>query len=190
MSLYKRGTIWWSCFITHGEKFQLSLGTARRAEALKKELKLKIQAEQGHLSATSTDFAKLTFARAVEVYLRDRETAISPKTKSQLAFKTKRTERERARMAVARLGTFPVRKITVELLEAYIEEKRQTVKAGTINRQLDVIRGVLKRAGLWARMADRIKNVPPGEGPGPAFSEEEKAAIEKAAPTRPEWRTA
>jgi integrase len=190
MAIYKRGKVWWTCFYHRGVKYQASLETTRRSEALDEERKLWMKAESGQLSAKTTDFAKLSFAEAVEIYLDDRKTAISPKTGKPLTVNTRKTESERAVILNARLGTFPVKKITAELLNAYIDERLKTVKAATVNRELDIVRGILKHAKMWAPMADRVKRLRPGESPGRAFTEEEKIRIEKTAPTRPQWRTA
>jgi integrase len=190
MSVYKRGKVYWSCFYHHGIKHQTSLETTKRLEAVNKELKLRMEAERGHLPNIATDFGRLTFADAVKIYLDDREAVTSPETGKVLAQNTKRTERERAVALSARLGMFPSKKITAELLHAYIDERLKTVKAGTVNREMDVVRGILKRSNMWAPMADRVKRLKPGKSPGRAFSEEEKAAIERVAGTRPEWRTA
>lgn len=190
MAIYKRGKVYWTCFYHHGVKHQASLETRKRSEAVKKELKLQMDAERGHFPNIVTDFGRLTFAAAVKIYLDDREAVTSPDTGKALTKNTKRTERERAVAVSAVLGTFPTKKITAELLNAYMDERLKTVKAGTVNREMDIVRGILKRANMWAPMADRVKRLKPGKSPGRAFSEEEKAAIERVAGTRPEWRTA
>jgi integrase len=90
----------------------------------------------------------------------------------------------------ARLGAFPVKKFTPDPLHSYIEERLKKVSHGTINRELDLIRGVLRRANLWARIADQVKALPPGEEIGRAFSEEETTQIAQTASLEPECRNA
>jgi integrase len=190
MSLYKRGNVWWTQFTVHGQRYQKSLEKKRRREAIDEERKLIGQAEKGILSVNMTDFARLTFGAAVELYLADRESCVSSKTKKPLAENTKTTEAERAVILKAHLGSFPLKKFTADLLQAYIRKRLEKVSHGTINRELNVIRGILRQANLWARMADRVKALPPGEEIGRALSEEEKTKITDTARLKPEWRNA
>jgi integrase len=190
MPIYKRGNVWWTQFTVHGQRYQKSLETSKKRKASDEERKLIAQAEKGFLSANVTDTARLTFGAALEIYLADRETSVSPKTKKTLAENTKTTEAERAVILKAHLGTFPVKKFTAELLHSYIRERLKKVSHGTINRELNLVRGVLRQANLWAHLADRVKALPPGEEIGRAFSEEEKTQIAQTASLKPEWRNA
>jgi integrase len=58
---------------------------------------------------------------------------------------------------------------------------------GTINRDLDVLRGVLKRAKRWHLMADDVRPLPVRESVGRALAYAEKLRLLKIADTRPEW---
>jgi integrase len=182
--------VWWARFTVHGQRYRRSLETTKKRDAIDEERKQIAQAAKGILSANVTDFARLTFGKALEIYLADRETSVSPKTKKPLAEKTKTTEAERAVTLTARLGAFSVKKFTPDLVHAYIRERMKEVSHGTINRELDLIRGVLRRANLWARMADQVKALPPAESIRRALSEEEKTKIAETAPLKPEWRNA
>lgn len=190
MPIYKRGNVWWTQFTVHGQRYQKSLETSNRRKASDEERKLIAQAEKGSLAAIVTDFARLNFAQALEIYLADRQTSVSAKTKKPLAENTKATEKERAVSLTARLGPFPVKKFTMDLLNAFIRERLKEVSHGTINRELDLVRGVLRRANLWARVADGVKSLPPGEPIGRALTEEEKTRIGETASLKAEWRNA
>ena len=58
---------------------------------------------------------------------------------------------------------------------------------GTINRDLDVLRGVLKRAKRWHLMADDIRPLPVRENVGRAMAYDEKLRVLKMADSRAEW---
>jgi integrase len=190
MALFKRGKVWWARFTVHGQRYRKSLETCKKRDAIDEERKQIAQAGKGILSTSVTDFARFTFGKALEIYLADRETSVSPRTKKPLAEKTKTTEAERAVILTARLGVLPVKKFTPDLVHAYIQVRLKEVSHGTINRELDLIRGVLRRANLWARMADQVKALPPGESIGRALSEEEKARIAETASLKAGWRNA
>src|SRR5215467_9935845 len=55
-------------------------------------------------------------------------------------------------------GTATVSRISTDAVLAYIAERKQAgTSNGTINRDLDVLRGVLKRAKRWHLMAEDIR---------------------------------
>jgi integrase len=47
------------------------------------------------------------------------------------------------------LGDPPIRRISQEILEAYMAERRRSVSASTVNRELDLIKSLLNRAVEW-----------------------------------------
>src|SRR5215469_18294599 len=61
---------------------------------------------------------------------------------------------------------------------------------GTINRDLDVLRGVLKRAKRWYMMAEDIRPLPVRQNVGRALAHDEKLRLLKLAAIRPEWQNA
>ncbi len=60
----------------------------------------------------------------------------------------------------------------------------------TLNRELGIIRGVLKRAKRWHHLADEIRPLPVRENIGRALTYEEKVKLLKRAAARPEWQRA
>jgi integrase len=187
--LSKRREIWWTRFTSHGERFQRSLETSNKQEAMVRERKMIAEAEAGHLSAVATDFSRLTFGDAIKQHLTDRKKDVSLKTGKILAANTRKTEAERAVPLTAHLGSFPVRKFTSTLVTNYVNRRLETVANATVCRELDLIRAILRKANVWSRIADRVPRVrPSNEQVGRAFSAEELARIEAAAKTRPGWR--
>jgi integrase len=186
----KRGKVWWARFTVNGERYQLSLETRNKQKAIAEEQRKIAQAESGVLSSRATDFAQLTFAEALKRWLPDRHEKVSAKTSAPLAEKTKQTEWERTVPLLQRLGSHRVSKFTAQLVQNYINERNKVVSPATVNRELDLIRGLLKEAKLWGRMSDQVKSLKLREPIGRAFSQDERDRIERIAGSKPEWRNA
>jgi hypothetical protein len=85
----------------------------------------------------------------------------------------------------------PVTRITTDSVLAYIAERKKAgIANGTINRDLDVPRGVLKRAKRWHMMADEIRPLPVRHNVGRALAHDEKLRLLKVAASKPEWQNA
>ena len=72
------------------------------------------------------------------------------------------------------------------------ETVRQVLCAGpaTLNAELGILRRILKRAKLWARVADDIRPLKEPSSIGRALTEDDKQRLLKTAVMRPEWETA
>jgi len=181
MALKKRGKTWHTHFFVDGERFRQSLETSDWREAQRKERVLIAEAKAGKLAATKDDFARLPFRDAAERFLADRI--------PHLAARSIQTERERAKPINARMGEAPVWRVTVEQVRSYIRERNAAGRSNaTINRELDVIRGVLKRAKRWHHFAEEIHPLPVRQNVGRALIYEEKVKLLKRASARPEWQ--
>jgi len=182
MALKKRGKTWHTHFFVDGERFRQSLETSDWREAQRKERLLMAEAKTGKLAATKDDFARLPFRLAAERFLADRI--------PHLAARSIQTERERVKPINARMGETPVWRVTVEQVRSYIRERNAAGRSNaTINRELDVIRGVLKRAKRWHHFAEEIHPMPVRQSIGKALTYEEKVKLLKRASARPEWQT-
>jgi integrase len=180
MALFKRGRWWWADFSVNGQRFRQSLDTTDWREALAREKEKIAQASTGKLAPSSQQFARLSFSDAVERYLADRLARIQPKTVM--------AERDRARALKKYFGATQVSRISADFVLTYIAARKQAGMAnGTINRDLDVLRGVLKRAKRWHLMAEEIRPLPVRENVGRALAYEEKLRLLKIADSRPEW---
>jgi len=183
MSLYKRGKTWHTDFMVDGQRFRQSLDTTDWREAQAQEKELIGAAKAGKLSATKQVFARLSFREAAERFLQDRT--------PQLAPLSVRTERERAKAINQKLGDVQVARLTPDLIFAHIRERKAaSIANATINRELDIIRGVLKKAKRWHLFADEIKPLPLRQKIGRALSYEEKLKLLRTAASRPEWQNA
>jgi integrase len=68
--------------------------------------------------------------------------------------------------------------------------KGDGIANATINRELDIIRGVLKKAKRWHLFADEIKPLPLRENVGRALSYDVKLKLLKTSALRPGWQNA
>ena len=183
MSLVKRGKTWHTHFFLDGQRFRQSLDTSDWREAQSKEKDLIADAKAGKLSPTRQGFARLPFREAAEQFLQDRI--------PQLAPLSVRTERERAKVVNRNFGETQVSQITPDSVLAFVRARKAGgIANATVNRELDIIRGVLKKAKRWYLFADEIKPLPLRQSVGRALSYEGKLKLLKTAASRPEWQNA
>ena len=143
------------------------------------------EAQAGKLAteAKRKGIARLTFKDAAERFTADR----SP----NITVSSGKTERERARAVSRVLGSRTVASISPEDVLAYIRTRKVDGKSNaTVNRELDIIRGVLKKAKRWHRFADEIKPLRKTENIGRALLHEEKVKLLHCAAMRPSWQSA
>jgi hypothetical protein len=170
MALTKRGKTWHTQFFVDGERFRQSLETSDWREAQRKERVLMGEAKAGKLAASKDDFSRLPFAEAAERFLEDRIPHLAPRSIQ--------TERERVKPINKALGDVAVWRMTVGQVTAYIRERKTAGRSNaTINRELDIIRGVLKRAKRWHHFAEEIHPLPVRQNIGRALTYEEKVKL-------------
>ena len=180
---YKRGEIWHCDFTVNGQRFRQSLDTTDWREAQRKKRKLESEAEKGTLTPKTREFARLPFTDAAEKHLADRIL--------RLAERSIQTERERLKPLRRYLGNTPVASISADMVREYVAVRSKARVANkTINLELGVLRGILKRAKLWHTIADDIKALPTRRQVGKALAPDEKVRLQTAATTRPEWMNA
>jgi integrase len=185
MALVKRGKTWHCDFVSDGVRYRQSTGKTDWREAQQKERELYAEAEKGALAANAKrrGIARLAFKDAAEQFTRDRE--------PNIAANSAKAERERARAINRALGARKVASLTPDDVLAYMRDRKaEGIANATINRELDVIRGVLKKAKRWHRFADEVKPLKTTENIGRALLHEEKVKLVKIAGTRPTWESA
>ncbi len=183
MSLVKRGKPWHTHFFIDGQRFRQSLDTSDWREAQKKERELITQASQGKLAAGSQQFCKLSFEEAAERNLAERIARLAPRSVQ--------TEREHLKPLCTVFGSIKVNRITVEMVRSYMADRTAANVANkTINLELGVLRGVVKRAKLWHLFMDEIKPLPVHTQIGRAMTLDEKLRLAKTAAMKQEWQNA
>jgi integrase len=183
VALTKRGKTWHTQFFVDGQRFRQSLETTDWREAQRKERALISDAKAGRLTAMKDEFARLPFSEAAERFLVDRIPHLAPRSIQ--------TERERVKPIKRRLGAILVWRITPEQVLSYVRERKTAGRANaTINRELDIIRGVLKRAKRWHHFSEEIHPLPVRQNIGRVLTYEEKVKLLRRAAARPEWQIA
>ena len=184
--IYKRNGWWHADFTVNGVRYRRALGTEDRRKAISLEKELSAAATVGTLS-TQTPFAKLTFDKAFDewaVFKVDHG-------KHRWTKNTLRTMKERAKSICKRLGAFPVDRLTPGHVHKYLSGRRADgIANATLNRELDVIRGILKHAKRWHLFAGEVAPYDVTENIGRVLSPTQKSSLLAIAQSRPEWETA
>jgi integrase len=182
MRLFKRSKTWWADFSVSGVRYRLPLDTTDKREATRTANSKLTSAQQGRLSATSASFARLTFAEASEKYLTSRKLELAPSSlakEKQLLVKLKEY-----------FGPTRLNKITAESLLGYREWRAATCGPAIVNGEIGCARRILKRAKLWAALADDVRPLREPATIGRSLGPAEKTALLEAAALKPEWETA
>ncbi|MGA8500000.1 MAG: site-specific integrase [Candidatus Sulfotelmatobacter sp.] len=183
MSLVKRGRTWHTHFVVNGQRFRQSLGTKDWREAQSKEKQLIAEASEGKLTHNSTTLARLPFGQAADEYVSAR--------KLELASASQAKEKQLLVQLRVYFKQEPLKAVTVKRITDYRDWRaQQKVGPATLNAELGILRRILKRAKLWARVADDIRPLREPSTIGRAITEEEKQRLLKMAVMRPEWETA
>jgi integrase len=183
MALVKRGKTWHCHFVVNGQRFRQSLGTTDWREAQAKEKELIGQATEGKLTQTSTTLARQPLTQAADDYVTAR--------KLELAEASQAKEKQLLVQLRAYFKQAPLKSISAKRITEYRTWRaEQGVGAATLNAELGILRRIMKRARVWARVADDIRPLKEPSTIGKALTEEEKQRLLKTAVMRPEWETA
>jgi len=181
--LSKRGRIWHSYFVVAGHRHRQSLKTTDWREAQARHKELISQASQGKLSQQGASTTRLPFGTAADKYLESRRLELAP------------TSMAKEKQLLVQLRAFfkatPLQSISVTRIGEYRSWRAaQGVGPATQNAELGILRRILKRARLWARMADDIKPLKEPRTIGRALSRDEVRRLLETAASKPEWETA
>jgi integrase len=183
MALLKRGKTWHTHFVVNGQRFRQSLATTDWREAQAKEKDLIAQASEGKLTHNSTTLARQPFGQAADDYVSARKLELAPASQAK--------EKQLLVQLRAYLKQEPLKAITAKRITDYRTWRaEQGVGPATLNAELGILRRVMKRARLWARVADDIRPLREPSTIGQALTEEDKQRLLKTAVIRPEWETA
>src|ERR1700674_1985576 len=173
--LHKRRGIWHYKLKVAGKWKELSTKTTNYQKARKARHDA-LQAQ--HEGRLPTDYAKLVFEKASEAWLEERKGTVAPKTH--------RTEKERLAALKIELGGRRLCDITSDLVRAYQMKRAAKVSGKTINLETDVLRMILRRARLWARIADDFRPLPKNKkDPGRALTPEQEHRLFQVAASKP-----
>jgi integrase len=149
------------------------------------------------LHQTSTSLARQPFGLAADDYVTARKLELAPASQAK------------EKQLLVQLRDYfkqePLKAITAKRIteyRAWRASQTKEVKAGdtvlqvscagpaTLNAELGILRRILKRAKLWARVADDIRPLKEPSSIGKALTEDDKKRLLKMAAMRPEWETA
>src|SRR5215467_8242899 len=183
MALTKRGKTWHCHFVVNGQRFRQSLETKDRSQAQSKEKELIGQVMEGKITQTSTSLARQPFGQAADDYVTARKLELAPASKAK--------EKQLLVQLRAYFRQEPLTSITAKrIIEYRAWRAGQKVGPATLNAELGILRRIMKRARIWARVADDIRPLREPSTIGKALTEEEKQRLLKTAVIRPEWETA
>ncbi len=183
MSLKKRGKTWHCHFVVNGQRFRQSLETTDWREAQAKGKELIAAASEGKLHQTSTTLARQPFGQAADDYVTARKLELAPASQAK--------ERQLLVQLRAYFKQEPLKAITAKRITDYRAWRaEQGVGPATLNAELGILRRILKRARLWARVADDVRPLKEPGSIGRALTEDEQQRLLKTAVMRPEWETA
>jgi len=190
VSLYKRGSVYWTRFRINGQRFRKSLGTPDLKKAKNEEARLIAEAGKGKVRASKDPFERLPFHRedsdpeqlgALEIFLSDHKLNLAPSTA--------KNEKHHAKALAEFFGDTRVSEITEPLIRNYISARHRDGRANaTINKELLILIGVLRRAKRWHLFSDEIKLLKvPQSKIGRALELSEKLWLLRASQARKGW---
>jgi integrase len=183
VALHKRGKTWHCHFVVNGQRFRQSLGTKDWREAQAKEKELIGQAMEGKLTQSCSALARQPFGQAADDYQGARKLELAPASQAK--------EKQLLVQLRAYFQQGPLKSITAKRIVEYRAWRaEQGVGPATLNAELGILRRIMKRARVWARVADDIRPLREPSTIGKALTEEEKQRLLRAAAMRPEWETA
>jgi integrase len=182
MTVYKRGSTWWTDFSIGSRRFRLSLQTSDHREAARRE-KLRISEAQNGGGLLPRKIAKLNVTEAAELYLKRRQ--------SDVSVSTIRLERDALKQVMRHLGTAPLGSLTAESIVSYVTiRKAEGIANRTINIEVGVLRRILKRFKLWHVVGQDYKPLPENKNLGRALTPEQELRLFAVASSRGEWNVA
>jgi integrase len=181
--LKKRGTKWHCDFVHNGQRIRQSLETTDWREAEEEKKKLIAKVDRGEWHQASISGAREPFDKATDDYMTSRKLELAPASQAK--------ERHLLTQPRAYFRQDPLKSITSKRIIAYRAWRaEQGVGPATLNAEIGVLRKILKRAKLWASVADDIKLLKEPESNGRALTPEERQRLLRTAAMKPEWETA
>jgi integrase len=167
----------------NGQRFRQSLGTKDWRDAQSKEKELIGQAMEGKITQTSTSLARQPFINAADDYTTARKLELAPASQAK--------EKQLLVQLRAYFQQAPLKSITAkQIIEYRAWRAEQKVGPATLNAEIGILRRILKRSRLWARVSDDIRPLREPGTIGKALTNEEQQRLLKTAVMRPEWQTA
>ena len=178
--LHKRRGIWHYKLKIEGRWRERSTGTTNYREAKKTRQQALQAQEEGRLP---TDAAQAKLEAVATKWLADR--------KKLVAHETWKLDKAVLKPVLRTFGQRRLCDITSDDIRAYQVKRADDVSNRTVNLEIKVLRQILKRHKLWARIADDYTRMPENtQGPGRALADEEEKRLFSTARSNPRWQAA
>jgi integrase len=182
--LYKREETWHLDVTISGVHYRESLKTSDKREAknLQNERIAAIKAGKG-ASKAGRAFARLPFAQAAAEYIETRKPHVSART-HQL-------DRERMKPLLRFFDSSLLRVRAVDIAAYQSKRQNDGVSGRTINMEITVLRGMLKKAKVWNALAEDVTMLPEGQAPiAQVLTAEQKSKLFETAASNEDWTVA
>ncbi len=179
--IYKRGKNYHMDVTLNGVRYREALDTTDWREAQSLEKKRVGEIQQGKAASKSgKDFARKPFGDAAKLFLEER--------KPHVAGRTIQFEKERLKPLEKHFGVKPLNRFMAENIAAYQRHRLQSVAARTVNMEVSVLRRMLKRAKVWAILAEDVRMFPEHNQPvARVLTREQKQTLFETAASCPDW---
>lgn len=178
--LHRRRGIWHYRLKVNGKWREFTTGTSKYKLAVKERQRAIQAQDEGRLP---TDMAKWPFDKAAENWLAGRAHTVA-----------RNTHRLECNLVKSLRAVFDKRRLgdlTADDIRGYQVQRLAAVSSRTVNLEVKILRGIMRTAKLWARIADDYRRVPEnGQGPGRALSPEDEKHLFTVAARKPEWEAA
>jgi hypothetical protein len=158
-----------------------SLHTTDRREAIESERTRigEIKAGKG-VSKRGRAFGELAFENAADVFVEERKPRVSERTT--------RLEMERLRPLRAFFSAKQLKQIKADDLAAYQRKRREAVSGRTLNIEVGLLRQIMKRGGVWNRVAEDVQMDRENQNPiAQVLTADEKRLLFAPAASDPKW---
>ena len=177
MSIYKRGDVWWFCFVFAGQRIRESTKTANKALARQVERKRHQQIVES-LHGVKKRQAPKRFSVAAAEWLEEKEPVWSDKSYT--------TNTGLLKHLGSHFNDLLLIDITAADISAYQKRRRTAgASAKTINHEVGALRAILIKARLWEEIKPDVSMLRVDETVGKALTKaEEQRLIQACAASR------
>ena len=188
MAIYKhpKSGVYFADVTVDKVRHRASLETRKWQDALRlhKEFEARVISGKQPGTAGRGSFADVPFSKAVAEYIQERV--------GRVAERTSQIDRERSKPLLEFLKDKSLRHIGAKDIREYQRHRLSGGRAGrTINMEVNVLRGMLKRAKRWNQISDDVHNLPENHAVvGRALSIEDKLHLFETAASKDEWTAA
>jgi integrase len=183
--IYKRKKHWHMDVTVNGVRYREALDTTDRREALSLEKKRVGEIQQGKaVSKSGKEFARKPFNEAANQFLEER--------KPHVAERTHQLERNLLSPLRKFFQNRLVLRIRAEDIAVYQRTRRGTGISGrTLNMEVGVLRQIMRRAKVWAIVAEDVKRDKENTRPiGRVLTADQKRLLFETAASKEEWLAA